>query len=85
MGFLYTAVNLINASRNANYRELKQGDECLAGRHAREMSVRGIEKRAQEIKAEIIAEESRATPDMARLSRLHEIDKLLAGTLAKCH
>ena len=42
MGIIYVAVNQINASRNANYRELKQGDECHAGRYAHEISVNGI-------------------------------------------
>ena len=84
MGSIYTAICLINASRNAFLRELKQGDEYLAARHVREMSVRGIENRAQEVKAEIAAEEARAKPDVARLARLRKIDKLLANTLAKC-
>ena len=84
MGILYEAVNQINASRNANYRELKQGDEYLAGRHAHEISVNGIRERAREIKQEIATEQARAKPDMARLARLREIEKCLEGTLAKC-
>ncbi len=84
MGIIYTAVNQLHASSAAHYRELKQSDEYLAGRRAREMSVQGIENRAQEVKAEIAAEEARAKPDMERLARLRKIDKLLANTLAKC-
>ena len=84
MGIIYVAVNQINASRNANYRELKQGDECLAGRYAHEISVNGIRERAQEIKQEIATEQARAKPDMARLARLRKIEQCLEGTLAKC-
>ena len=84
MGIIYDAVNQIDASRNANYRELKQGDEYLAGRNAHEISVNGIRERAREIKQEIATEQARAKPDMARLARLREIEKCLEGTLAKC-
>lgn len=84
MGIIYMAVNQINASRNANYREIKQSDEYLAGRHAHEISVNGIRERAQEIKQEIATEQACAKPDMARLARLRKIEQCLESTLAKC-
>ena len=84
MGIIYVAVNQIIASRNANYRELKLGDEYLAGRRAHEASVNGIRERAQEIKQEIATEQARAKPDMVRLARLRKIETLLDCTFAKC-
>lgn len=84
MGFLYTAINQMLASQRANYRELKQGDECLAGRYMRTETLNGLALRSEQIKSEIAAEEARAKPDMARLMRLRKIEELLANTLAKC-
>ncbi|MBE6460923.1 MAG: hypothetical protein E7007_03390 [Alphaproteobacteria bacterium] len=80
----YITFSQIQASLKAGAAEKKMERESLAGRELREISIKGIKQRAQEVKQKIADEQAREKPDMVRLARLREIEKCIASTLERC-